>query len=505
MTIKTRTNTYVGYVENRYDSDLKRRAYFYNGMDQLPSDLSPEILPSGGVIADVWPYGMYPVTDSITVTRTPPPHTLFTRCHQVRTEVYPAASTWQRLTASIKWNQAESSAWVDVRSDMAVFYQSSLWNYSRGTLYAPTGQKVRQAQEQALLNLWAGRPRRHMNVALALIELRDVKKSIDQFCEFAKFGVKLVKGQVPLPRYITSVLGPPRAISASCQRTAEAYLWYTFGVRPTVDDLTRFIREVRTSKLVVGGRKRKPLLIGRTYANGFRSDPDNTPKGRDGLGSFQDHIGFGAWSMTATYAGNPVIHIYPTCISPGLNGYTIRKVYGKVFAKVREQGKWTWRYFPTDMSWSCPLLRTAWELVPFSFVMDWFVDVGSSIQRLDDLSWVATTRFAFDEPWISRVTEDVHYAPLYYGRAGLGVQEITWNGQYGQSWVVRARGMWEKVRYADMVPERKIITYDRMPCSELGLTYASLWRQLVPEWQGRLKAYQITSGMALLESVFKLI
>lgn len=505
MTVKTRVNTYAGYVENGYDSKLGRRAYFYDGDDQLPADLALDALPDGGTIADVWPTGLYPVTDSITVTRTPPPHTLFTRCQQTRTEVFPTSSTWQRSSAHITWDQATRTAGVDVQNRMAIWYQSSLWNYARGTLYAPSDRQVRQAQESALLSLWAGRPRRHMNVALALIELRDVKKSIDQFVEFTRFGIRLVKGQAALPKHIVSALGAPRAISASCQKTAEAYLWYTFGVRPTVDDLTRFIREVRQSKLVVGGRKRKPLLIGRTYANGFYSGPDNRPEGRTGLGNFVDKTESGNWSMTATYAGIPYLHRYPSVVSANLKGYTVREVFGKVFAKVREQGQWTWRYFPSDMSWSCPLLRTAWELVPFSFVLDWFVDVGSSIQRLDDLSWVATTRFAFDEPWVSQAIVDTHYAPQYVGRSRITTDEVHWNGKTGQSWVVRARGTWGLTRYADMVPERRIVNYVRAPASEFDLTYASLWRKLVPEWQGKLKAYQISSGMALLESVAKLI
>lgn len=505
MTVKTRVHPYLGYWPNGYDAALGRQAYFYDADDQLPSDLDVKDLPNGGILTDVLPWAEYRVTDSITVTRTPPPHTLFTRCQQTRTDVYPVGSTWQRYSARITWDQTTETADVQVQSKMAMFYQSSLWNYAQGTLYAPSDRQVRQALESALLSLWAGRPRRHMNVALALIELRDVKKSIDQFVEFAKFGVRLVKGQAALPRYITSVLGAPRAISASCQKTAEAYLWYTFGVRPTVDDLTRFIREVRQSKLVVGGRKRKPLLIGRTYANGFYSGPDNEPEGRTGLGTFVDKTESGNWSMTATYSGNPILVGYPSVISPHLQGFTVRKVYGKVFAKVREQGQWTWRYFPSDMSWSCPLLRTAWELVPFSFVLDWFVDVGSSIQRLDDLSWVATTRFAFDEPWVSQAIVDTHYAPKYTGRCNISTDEVRWNGQHGQSWVVRARGTWVRTRFAEMVPERRIVNYVRAPAAEFGLTYASLWRKLIPEWQGKLKAYQISSGMALLESVAKLI
>jgi hypothetical protein len=137
--------------------------------------------------------------------------------------------------------------------------------------------------------------------------------------------------------------------------------------------------------------------------------------------------------------------------------------------------------------------------------LDWFVDVGSSIQRLDDLSWVATTRFAFDEPWVSQAIVDTHYAPRYTGRSRVSVDDVHWNGKTGQSWVVRARGTWGLTRYAEMVPERRIVNYVRAPAAEFDLTYASLWRRLVPEWQGKLKAYQISSGMALLESVAKLI
>lgn len=503
MNAKTRGNYVVGYVDNSYISRIGRRVYQCD-MPFSPYDKGTETenLPSGGLLLDVWPTGRYAWVDSITPFTTPPPHNLYTPCHheimKVSSDCY---SVYEQRSLTID----DTHGWFDVRPKLtgfnAVYYQSALWNYRQGSLYKPTDASIRQAQESALLNLWAGRPRRHMNVALALIELRDVKKTITQFTEFARFGIGVVKGSIKLPRHIASVLGAPRAASFSCQKLAEVYLWYNFGVRPTIDDISRFIRDVSKGRLIVGGRKRKPLLVGRTYANSYHVDPpDFTPATLPLSGA-----GGGSGRMTATYIGTPVKHVYAPVIPTNRVGFTVRKVYGKVFAKVREQGKWTWKYFPSDFNWSCPLARTAWELVPFSFVLDWFLDVGKSVQRLDDLSWVATTRFAFDEPWVTRVVEDTHYAPVTRGSVTVHPGKCWTNGRTGQSWQAYLEYTWRSSGVASYAIERTIRTFDRRPASDFGLTYASLWEGLIPEWQGKLKAYQISSGMALLESIAHLI
>lgn len=497
MTTKTRVNEYYGYVENSVLDN--RRAYVYDMYDQLNADRLDD-LPTGGILADVWPTGRYVVTDSITVTRTPPPHVLYTRCHQERTTVWPDPSTWERRTVQPKWDSGSAGKpRLDLSGKNAVFYQSSLWNYSQGTLYQPTDRQVRLAQEQALLGLWAGQPRKHMNVMLALIELRDTKKTLTQFTEFTKFGIGVMKGNIQLPRSIISKVGAAPKLAGSCQKMAEAYLWYTFGVQPTVHDVRRFCDDISKGKLKVDGFKRKPLLVGRTYGSGYYSAPENAPGSANVTGY---PVGkSGTWWIQATPMGVPLLSKSPAIISANLKGYTVRQVYGKMFAKVREQGKWTWKYFPSKFAWSCPLLRTAWEATPFSFVCDWFLDVGKSIQRLDDLSWVATTRFAFDEPWVSRVIVDTHYAPVYHGKTEMTGDIVRWSsGGYA-----RAEGKWHTQAEAYYQPERRHVVYDRMPASELGLTYASLWREVIPEWQGHLKAYQISTGMALLESVAKLI
>lgn len=508
---KTRVHTRMGYVENYVlpGSNPMRKVYRYNvvergGIDdpppdrRPPSDLPLDLMPNGGLLLDVWPTGEWRWTDSISVTRTPYPHVQYTPCRAERSDYFDAHSSFQYRYCTLGWDVPTRKYYLcpELGWD-AVYYQAALWNYAQGTLYKPTDKQIRQAQESALLNLWAGRPRQHMNVALALIELRDVKKTLTQFCEFSKFGIQLSKGAIKLPDHIRSVIGAPRIASLSCQKVAEIYLWYTFGVRPTIDDIKHFMSDVSRGRLVVGGRKRKPLLIGRTYANGYKSVSQTEP-------NFV--IGGFPWTktqsgtLTATNAGTPYKYAGYSIPRANLKGFTIREVYGKVFAKVRAQGKWTWKYFPSDFAWSCPLFRTAWELVPFSFVIDWFLDVGKSIQRLDNLSWVATTRFAFEEPWLTVVQMDKHYAPVCKGSATAEIWNLRQNG-------TTARADWKTYSQSDAWYELESIhkTFWRGPASEKGLSYASLWRELIPDWQGKLKAYQITSGMALLESIGKLI
>lgn len=504
MTDKVEVTFRYGYLENstlRSGSSIRARRFGADEDEPGTDDIhitEPEDIT-------VWPMGCLPVTNRISLAITPYPHVVYTRCHQEKTLYFGGCtSTFQHRCIAWKFVNGQATPYfTKSESYNAVYNYCTLWNAQRSTpkVYTVSDSAVSRASEEALLNLWAGRPRRHMNVALALIELRDVKKTITQFAEFSGWGIKVLKGEIKLPAHIASAVGLARGAQMSCRQMAEAYLWYTFGVRPTVQDITTFIKEVSSGKLQVKGSKRKPLLVGRTYANGISVHPPDFafPAWPD-----QQTIVSGSKYFNAN-GGTPVWRYYAKAPSSYANpGHImVTHVTGKVFAKVREQGKWSWKYFPSSMSWSCPLFRTAWELVPFSFVIDWFLDVGKSIRRLDDLSHVAYTRYAFDEPWmwLKRVT--THYVPVFRSAVSPCISDVKRREGTSNIWDYK----YSVGRFAtcDWKPEYRKVVFDRGPCSDFGLSYASLWRGLIPEWQGELKAYQITSGMALLESVFKLI
>jgi hypothetical protein len=282
---------------------------------------------------------------------------------------------------------------------------------------------------------------------------------------------------------------------------AEAYLWESFGVEPTIQDVENFISDVSNGKLHVGGAKPQDRLVpGHTAKSWFKArsyeyDEFGKPKGFPSLDV--------PWNYQQTTYKHWVINTKTNC---QFNWKVDTDEYrGCVFARLHpEKFERYKKYFPTDFNWGNPLFRTAWELVPFSFVVDWFVDVGAAIQRLDDLSYVSWTRLAWEEPWISVARVKTEWYPLLDRRREIILGDVkprtgSSGWQDAQYTVYGAGGL-----TGSWYVGKRSITYDRLPASELGVSYWQLLRGLIPERKVTFKRYQLTTGMALVVSMSKL-
>jgi hypothetical protein len=64
------------------------------------------------------------------------------------------------------------------------------------------------------------------------------------------------------------------------------------------------------------------------------------------------------------------------------------------------------------------IASTAWELVPFSFIVDWFYDIGSAIERLENdvvNGLFNRSSTVIHEMYITTITEGVRKLPVYIG------------------------------------------------------------------------------------------
>jgi hypothetical protein len=68
----------------------------------------------------------------------------------------------------------------------------------------------------------------------------------------------------------------------------------------------------------------------------------------------------------------------------------------------------------------------AWELLPYSFVIDWFLPVGNYLQSLNDFAG-----FTFLEGWVSYKTEQ-WYTNEYTGKPTIGGGRVIWRTGYAK-------------------------------------------------------------------------
>lgn len=338
----------------------------------------------------------------------------------------------------------------------------------------------------------------HMNFARSLYELRDTKDTILQFIEFYKWCKRLLKGRVRLPKDAVRKLGKTWGLLTSCAKMAKAYLWYKFGVEPTVSDVNRFIDETSRGKLSVQGRK-EPIRVpkGSVVVQRYSANPGITRVSDVMFDNFGKVDKSGVRYKEAEFEMNwPNYSTYHTFPNPFPEGsvwvrpkIVISKfVRGAYFAEVIKDIE-----IPSDvhrarqMAWNCPLANTVWELVPFSFVVDWFVDVGTYIHNLEKISIGVSERTKLGPIWHACQTVTDTYRPSLqaanWSLKAKGPPESSTSGG-----ILTARGEWSCVPQL----EDREISFTRIPSTRPALPAL--------DYSTTVKAYQISTGMALLAS-----
>lgn len=350
-------------------------------------------------------------------------------------------------------------------------------------------------QHDAYTRLCALRPPIHMNVVQAACELKDTKQTMRQFLSFMEWarrhlGRVLRKG--PIARRVS--------LFSSCASVASAYLWYQFGVEPTVQDVSRFIREVSQGKLTVKGHLttkrvvyRKGQVLKTFYsvkpriadvsATMFGNSSSSKNISNQGVATWEgrDHIVLpnGTTWVTAPHGEQaPAIYRGRTVIT--------RERKGCYFAQVLQDVEMTGlEELQRHLGWNCPLAATMWELTPFSFLVDWVVDVGAAIRRFERRTCAAVGRSNLGAIWHWEKEISRRYQPALVRfdayTTDLEAPESLGNGgSLNLSWVISGKP----------IETGRSETFNRLPAP----MPKPLWPQLAKE----VKAYQISTGMALL-------
>lgn len=339
----------------------------------------------------------------------------------------------------------------------------------------------------------------HMNFARSLYELRDMKDTILPFVEFYRWCRNLIKGRVRLPRDLSKAMGKNFGLLTSCAKMAKAYLWYKFGVEPTVQDVKQFTAQMSAGKLSVQGRK-DPIRVpkGSVVVQRYSANPGIGRVSNEMFSNFgkvdQSGVRYGEVSdLKLRWPNYSTYHTFPNPFPEGScwvrpKTVTTEFVRGAYFAEVIKDIE-----IPGDvhharqMAWNCPMANTAWELVPFSFVVDWFVDVGTAIHNLEKLSIGVSERTKLGPIWHACQTVTDTYRPALQA-ANWSLEGVEPPEDRSSGGTLLVKGSWS---CAPQLEDR-----------ELGFTRIPSTRPALPSLQfsTTVKAYQISTGMALLAS-----
>lgn len=377
--------------------------------------------------------------------------------------------------------------------------QMACWNYWKWPVKT-TGydnSEYELAKHDAytrLMHIRSAMGERHMNVARSAMELKDTKQTLGQLMTFMYWVKSRIGTRVSIAKPFTRKVQKILTMKDTVVACASAYLWYRFGVEPTVADVRRFIKELSQGKLRVRGYK-NPIIIpkGQTVRARYRCAPR--------LGQIYElmypdrHAWTGSLEIDPylghTWPGEETITWPPSAQITGdfpAHRVDVSEISGVYFAKLKKsitidglsemRKRW---------EWSCPSFSTLWDLVPFSFLVDWVVDVGAFIERLEK-RYVMQNYAEFLGPvWLAEERRTVRYYPRLVG----GELQITGlrapadsrhGGLLNTTWSISG-GVWRGGS------TRR--TFERHEVKDTPTT-------VFPKLGESLTAYQISTGMALL-------
>jgi hypothetical protein len=336
---------------------------------------------------------------------------------------------------------------------------------------------------------------RGMNVTQAVMELKDTKDTFDQLVSFMKWVKSRIGGG---PVRIAKGVSRPLRFASSLADCAKAYLWYKFGVEPTARDIAEFRRQVAAGRLRVKGSlqtktrvaMKNEVVIERWSTARTKSDIAAAMYDMDEL---QTKGGYASGSgvQLGYRLPNGISRILLPLAGPAKgwrNAYRVisQSMRGCYFARVKEDividGLDDLR---RRFGWDCPALKTVWELIPFSFLVDWIVDVGSFIERLEKRYLYEDYSRYLGPIWgTEEYREDIYVPALQRFDTSFSDLVRPADTSYGGSLNLR----WTWSAGVRRISSRTV--FNRNVAS----TPSVLW----PMLQKKIQAYQISTGMALL-------
>lgn len=197
---------------------------------------------------------------------------------------------------------------------------------------------------KALLEDSKGNLSQSVNLIVNIAEAAEIKTIVPQIIKTGKRLIRSGKGWMSL------------------RDMASMHLLYSFGVAPLVKDVASAFainRKIVARRQELRHRNEKPVRI---LKRGFNKTEDRWTE--------PDIVASGDWTASVRCHGSATVKtaVGATC---------------KAFYNV-DHPSTNWNLVSQALGLNRPL-TTAWELVPFSFVFDWFVPIGNALKEVERL------------------------------------------------------------------------------------------------------------------------
>lgn len=232
---------------------------------------------------------------------------------------------------------------------------------SKKTVYEATADFSGPMKQ--ILNDAQGNLSQSVNLIVNVAEAAQLKTIVPQIIKVGKKLIKSGKGWMSLADM------------------ANMHLLYSFGVAPLVKDVRSAFnlnRQIVNRRDMLRKRNLKPTKL---LARGFSSLDEHWTE--------PDIVSSGDWTASVKASGTATVK---TCVS------AICTAFYNV-----DNPSTNWKLVSQALGLTSPL-STTWELIPFSFVLDWFIPVGDALKEcerrgLNLVDEAAVTRSYFLHDW----------------------------------------------------------------------------------------------------------
>lgn len=323
-------------------------------------------------------------------------------------------------------------------------------------------------------------PHTYMNVMRAVAELKDTKQTLKGFESFFKWASSVGRGR------ITPLM--------SCLEVASAYLTWQFGVAPTVSEAKKFCSELSSEKLRF---RVEPLVIEKDqiFRAAYKIKPTNEELTALCGVKPQAEVKYQPWLGTNGVFTYLDTSSYTRPWIPDEWWYHLSRVWstesrGVVFARAsKSYQSSSMKQGFNEFRWNCPIVKTMWDLYPFSFLVDWFVDIGTTIRRLEHQTEHEEVQALFKEIWHSAESALVERAPRISCESNV-LDCVRVHPDY-RMWSVPIRNR-AFISSWEVCSTQKV--YHRTP-------YVPPIAPLLPTFRWKLSAYQLSAGAALITTL----
>lgn len=350
---------------------------------------------------------------------------------------YPIAGYSPSFGLTIRRDAETGKYSATVGSGDAQFDERMYFAGPRGhTVYVcPSSDDISDAISDTQVGLASSPVRIGMNIPQAIIELKDVRRTVKTVANVAGFLMNGARGALSAKRLGNLGREARKIANRSLNRwqrlplrqVVDGYLSYVFGVVPTYRDFSQFIDEVVIGKAGPSIRKQDSFSAGdvvrctrtlrspipsrgltTTYSGSFRFNWEFPwlPEGesRTLYRTFTDLCGLNIQSTSDLEVANAWPSMADTHLVQDVHRITS---FGRVWKDVEFKQR-------PPLIQGADLTSTAWELIPFSFVVDWFANLGKWLRQENRLAIARQGGFYLDPGtgiWLGHRVERCTWVP----------------------------------------------------------------------------------------------